>query len=233
MRSWYRATVIAVAATLLVGCTSGDDDASGEATADGAASSTASGDRSAFEVLSGPVGTREVASGSTSGEVRQPPRSTSVVREAGADPQSIVDVEVGEVISTYGGEVVDAGTLLTLDEPILFDFDSAELRPSAAAALQEIVGVLDFYEDAPVLVIGHTDGRGTDDYNDRLSQERADAVAEALVGYGLDDGRLEAEGRGSRDPVADETGADGNDDPEARAANLRVEILIEGVEPPT
>jgi outer membrane protein OmpA-like peptidoglycan-associated protein len=232
MRFSYRATVIAATAALLVGCTSGDG-ASDEATADGAGPSTASGDRSAFEVLSGPTGTREVASGSTPGEVRQPPRSTSVVREAGTDPQSIVEVEVGEVISTYGGEVVDAGTLLTLDEPILFDFDSAELRPSAAAALQEIVGVLDFYEDAPVLVIGHTDGRGSDDYNDRLSQERADAVAEALVEYGLDAGRLEAEGRGSGDPVADETGADGDDDPEARAANRRVEILIEGVEPPT
>jgi outer membrane protein OmpA-like peptidoglycan-associated protein len=215
---------------LASGCATADGDGNGETSSP--STSVAAGDRSAFETSPGPSGSREVASTSSTGEVRMPPRSNSVVREAGSDPQSVVDVEVGEVISSYAGEVVDEGTLLTLDEPILFDFDSAELRRSAAGALQEIAAVLEHYEDAPVTIRGHTDGRGTDAYNDQLSQDRADAVMEALRGYGVAEARMSAEGRGSREPVADETRGDGSDDPEARASNRRVEILIEGVEPP-
>jgi outer membrane protein OmpA-like peptidoglycan-associated protein len=220
-----------VVLTVLAGCSSADD-ASGRApdeTASPTGAGPAGGDRSEFETVVGPVGSRDVASRSVTGDVPPSPRTTSVTREAGSDPQSVVDVEVGEVISSYAGEVVDEGTLLTLDEPILFAFDSAELRRSAAAALQEIAAVLDHYGDAAIQVIGHTDSRGTDDYNDRLSQERAEAVASALTSYGVAEERLTADGRGSRDPVAEESGAD---DDEARAANRRVEILIEGVEPP-
>ena len=245
----FARTAAALGATaLLLGACSSDDDAAdppatGDAPMDDAPMDDAAmdvaptgergGDRSHFEVVPGPGGATTVASHSRQGEAHASPRSNSVVREAGGDPQSLVEVEVGEVIESFAGEVIAEGTLLTLDEPILFEYDSAELRRSAAAALQEIAAVLAHYEDAPVQVIGHTDGRGSDAYNAELSQDRADAVVEALVGYGIDAGRLSAEGRGSDDPVAEEETSDGSDDPEGRAANRRVELLIEGVEPPS
>jgi outer membrane protein OmpA-like peptidoglycan-associated protein len=141
-------------------------------------------------------------------------------------PRSVVDIRVAEIIIEFDGEVTDEGTLLTLEEPILFDFDSDRLKPEAREALDDIAEVLAYYPDAPVQVLGHTDDQGSADYNLGLSQRRADAVAQALTERGIPTDRLTAEGRGLTEPVAS------NDDEEGRAQNRRVEVLIEGVEPP-
>ena len=80
------------------------------------------------------------------------------------------------------------------------------------------------YATAPLSVLGHTDGKGTDAYNDALSLRRAEAVARALQQQTGRQARVE--GKGKRHPVAPNTTPDGRDDPDGRQLNRRVQILI-------
>ncbi|UCV00420.1 OmpA family protein [Acidovorax radicis] len=119
---------------------------------------------------------------------------------------------------------------ISIDLPadVLFDFDKAELRVDAAASLDKASELIKSYPTAPLTVVGHTDGKGTDAYNDSLSLRRADAVAQVLL---RQTGRqAHAEGRGKRQPLAPNTTPDGRDDPQGRQLNRRVQILI-GVPP--
>lgn len=119
-----------------------------------------------------------------------------------------------------------------MPDSILFDFGSAELREDALAALTLIAEVLDYYEDADVVVAGHTDSVGSAAANQRLSEERARSVMDALVSdHGVPEGRLRAEGRGDTEPVAPNEHPDGTDNPEGRQLNRRVEILVLTDEP--
>jgi outer membrane protein OmpA-like peptidoglycan-associated protein len=152
---------------------------------------------------------------------------TTLERETLETPRTEAEIRVGEIILEFEGQVTDDGTVLTIEEPILFDFDSAVLRPGAGDALDDIAEVLAFYPDAPVQVLGHTDDVGSDAYNLDLSQRRADAVTDALVDRGVSSDRMTSEGRGLREPVAS------NDTDQGRAQNRRVEVLIVGVEPPS
>ncbi|MBS3939352.1 MAG: OmpA family protein [Actinobacteria bacterium] len=158
-------------------------------------------------------------------EEAAPPVSTVTTRPVDA-PASDVEIRVAEIIVEFDGEVTDQGTVLTLEEPILFDFDSADLKSSAAGPLDDIAEVLAFYGDAPVEIVGHTDDQGSADYNLDLSRRRAAAVFDALRERGIDEARMSSEGRGFDDPVTS------NDTEEGRAQNRRVEVLIVGVEPP-
>lgn len=148
----------------------------------------------------------------------------SSVSTSRSNVTSEVEVRVAEIISDYGGVATDAGTTLRVPAEALFDFDESSLRPDARARLDEILEVLDFYPDAPVEVVGHTDDRGEDAYNQRLSEDRAAAVAAHLVAGGVDEQRLSVAGRGEAEPLAP------NDTDEGRQANRRVEITIVGVE---
>jgi outer membrane protein OmpA-like peptidoglycan-associated protein len=136
------------------------------------------------------------------------------------------EIRVAEIIVEFDGEVTDEGTVLTLEEPILFDFDSADLKPEAREALDDVAEVLAYFEGAPVQVIGHTDDQGGRDYNLGLSQDRADAVLVGLRERGIAADRMSAEGRAFDEPVAS------NDSEGGRAQNRRVEVLIVGVTPP-
>ena len=149
----------------------------------------------------------------------------SSVRTSTSNVTSEVEVRVAEIISDYDGVTTEAGTTLTVPSEVLFDFDESELRPDAQARLGQIVEVIDFYGDA-VEVVGHTDSRGEDDYNQASSEDRAAAVVEYLTGAGVDGARLTVEGRGESDP------AETNDTDAGRQANRRVEITIVGAEPP-
>lgn len=163
-----------------------------------------------------------------------PPLPESIISVGPIDPPlSQAEIRVGEIIIEFDGRVTDEGTVLTLEEPILFDFDSSRLKSAASDALDDVAEVLDFYEDAPVIVEGHTDSVGTTDYNLNLSQERADAVTDALEDRGIPASRMTAEGRGESEPVAPNEDDDGSDNPDGRARNRRVEVLVVGVEPPS
>ncbi len=120
----------------------------------------------------------------------------------------------------------DRGVVVTLPD-VLFRFGSAELTRSARSRVRDIADVL--LSDAAgrrVSVEGHTDSVGPADYNQGLSERRAAAVAAALKGDGVDARLLSSKGYGEDYPVAPNTRSNGMDDPEGRARNRRVEIVI-------
>ena len=108
----------------------------------------------------------------------------------------------------------------------LFDFDRAELRPDAVQTLSLVGPMLKEQGDHPVTVEGHTDARGSDDYNERLSLRRAASVRDWLVGEGYLRNAA-VRGFGEARPVAANGHGDGSYDPEGRQRNRRVEILID------
>ena len=110
-----------------------------------------------------------------------------------------------------------AGKLL-----VNFDFDSAVVKEQYFNDLGELAAFLKRFEDLQVDVEGHTDSVGPDDYNQQLSQRRAQAVVDMLVNqYGIAASRLEAKGYGETRPVAS------NDTAEGRAENRRVMATLE------
>ncbi len=147
--------------------------------------------------------------------------TTSAVRSS--------NTAVQRVFSEFNARQTAGGLVLTLPENVLFDFDAAALRPEAEAALAKIQTVLAEYADAPVEVVGHTDSKGEDAYNQTLSTQRAQAVVAWLGGHSVAASRLTAVGRGEAEPVAENEAADGSDDPAGRQKNRRVEIVVKGV----
>lgn len=139
---------------------------------------------------------------------------------------------ITQTLQEFDATDVDGGFRLTLPDSILFDFGSSELRGDSAQALTLIAEVLEFYADAEIIVVGHTDSVGSATANQRLSEQRAQSVVDALVSdHGVEMDRMSAEGRGADEPVADNTNPDGSDNPEGRQLNRRVEIVVLTDEP--
>lgn len=151
------------------------------------------------------------------------------------EPAELVVSEIDRITQTlqeFDATDVDGGFRLTLPDSILFDFGSSELRGDSAQALTLIAEVLEFYADAEIVVVGHTDSVGSATANQRLSEQRAQSVVDALVdNHGVLMERMSAEGRGADEPVADNTNPDGSDNPEGRQLNRRVEIVVLTDEP--
>jgi len=101
---------------------------------------------------------------------------------------------------------------------VTFEFDSAKLSAQSTAMLDDAVKILKRKAGLKVVIAGHTDSRGNDDYNMGLSQRRAQAVADYLVGHGVNGANLTVIGYGETQPVAD------NGSEAGRAANRRVEL---------
>jgi OmpA-OmpF porin, OOP family len=112
------------------------------------------------------------------------------------------------------------GTIVSLAD-ILFDFNKATLRRDVEFNLVKIATILNQYREMNVLVEGHTDAIGTDEYNLTLSKKRAQSVSDFLQSQGVDAKRLSWEGYGKTRPVAD------NDTDEGRQKNRRVDLVIQ------
>ena len=123
-----------------------------------------------------------------------------------------------------GAEVVrtEEGINLILDEnsKVTFDYNKASLTAVAKSNLDKLVEVFNEYPDTDLLIVGHTDNVGSQNYNLPLSQKRAQSVKDYLVSKGIASSRLTSQGKGLEEPIADNTTAEG------RAQNRRVEIAI-------
>jgi len=118
-------------------------------------------------------------------------------------------------------ERVGEGILITFDSGILFDFDSAELRPEARTNLSNLATTLeDMEDDAVLMVVGHTDATGAESYNLRLSERRAEAAESFLVLAGVRSEAVRAVGMGESEPVAT------NETEAGQQENRRVEVAI-------
>jgi outer membrane protein OmpA-like peptidoglycan-associated protein len=104
-------------------------------------------------------------------------------------------------------------------EGVNFDFDKATLRQDDIGTLDDDVATLKSWGDVDIEVAGHTDSMGSDAYNMNLSQQRAEAVRNFLIGKGVAENRLTAKGYGESQPVAD------NATEEGRFKNRRVELI--------
>ena len=103
-----------------------------------------------------------------------------------------------------------------------FDFDKAVLQPAGKASLDDLTSKLQGMNLEVIIAVGHTDSIGTDAYNEKLAIRRAEAVKTYLRGKGIDANRIYTEGKGEKQPVADNKTSAG------RAKNRRVEIEVVG-----
>ena len=103
-----------------------------------------------------------------------------------------------------------------------FDFDKAVLKPEGKAKLDDLVGKVKGINLEVIIAVGHTDSVGTDAYNQKLSVSRSEAVKAYLVSKGIEKSRVYTEGKGEKQPVADNKTAEG------RSKNRRVEIEVVG-----
>lgn len=103
-----------------------------------------------------------------------------------------------------------------------FDFDKAVLKPEGKAKLDDLVGKVKGINLEVIIAVGHTDSVGTDAYNQKLSVRRSEAVKAYLVSKGIEKSRVYTEGKGEKQPVAD------NKTKEGRSKNRRVEIEVVG-----
>jgi outer membrane protein OmpA-like peptidoglycan-associated protein len=112
---------------------------------------------------------------------------------------------------------------VTMTDQTAFEFDSAEIKPGFNSTMDKISNVVNRYGKTHLTIVGHTDNVGTDEYNQRLSERRAQAVAQYFNNKGVISERLIAEGKGEAAPRSS------NASPEGRRLNRRVELYIEPV----
>jgi outer membrane protein OmpA-like peptidoglycan-associated protein len=120
----------------------------------------------------------------------------------------------------------DTEVRIELAADVLFDFDKATLRPQAEDSLSRAAGLVKERAGGAVRIEGHTDNKGNDAYNQRLSERRAEAVRQWFVRHGMGTLQFSVQGFGETRPVAPNTRPDGSDDPDGRQKNRRVEIVI-------
>jgi OOP family OmpA-OmpF porin len=112
--------------------------------------------------------------------------------------------------------------LVRVELDVKFDFDKSTVKEESYGDIKNLADFMNQYPQTTTVVEGHTDSVGSDAYNQKLSENRANAVREVLVNqYGVDSGRVSAAGYGESRPVADNATADG------RAVNRRVEAEVE------
>ena len=115
-----------------------------------------------------------------------------------------------------------AASKVTYAADAFFDFDKATLKPAGKAKLDDLVGKVKGINLEVIIAVGHTDSVGSDVYNQKLSVKRAESVKAYLVSKGIEKNRIYTEGKGEKQPVAD------NKTNEGRAKNRRVEIEVVG-----
>jgi outer membrane protein OmpA-like peptidoglycan-associated protein len=128
--------------------------------------------------------------------------------------------EMKKVLGDAEVRRVGEGIVIDFKEKVLFGFDRSDLGANAATNLDKLINVLNKYPDTDIKILGHTDNKGTDEYNQGLSERRAISVSGYLKNHGITSGRISTKGMGENDPIAS------NDTEEGRSQNRRVEFVI-------
>lgn len=142
---------------------------------------------------------------------------------AGAIIGHQMDQKAKQIQASVPGAVVTRvgeGLVVTFESGLLFDFDSDVLRAESRKNLDNLASNLSSFGDSKLLLVGHTDNKGTDSYNLDLSRRRSAAVARYLEANGVSPTRVATEGRGESEPIAT------NDTDAGRQENRRVEIAV-------
>ena len=139
-----------------------------------------------------------------------------------AAPAVVVVVAVAPVVPAPAQPAPPAASKVTYAADAFFDFDKYVLKPEGKAKLDDLVGKVKGVNLEVIIAVGHTDSIGTVEYNQKLSVRRAEAVKAYLVSKGIEKNRVYTEGKGEKQPVADNKTAEG------RAKNRRVEIEVVG-----
>ncbi|MDY0109905.1 MAG: OmpA family protein [Candidatus Krumholzibacteria bacterium] len=142
---------------------------------------------------------------------------------AGAYIGNYMDKQAAEIEQDLAGarvERIGEGIKITFDSGLLFDVNKFDVKPAPRENLVNLAVILNKYPDTLILIEGHTDSTGPDDYNMTLSQNRANAVAAVLAGQQVDATRFTVIGYGEGQPLYD------NETVEGRQGNRRVDIAI-------
>jgi len=128
--------------------------------------------------------------------------------------------ELNEEIDGVTVQRVEEGIAVSFDSGILFDFDSSTLRQEGHENLRKLSRIIDRDEDTILMIVGHTDSRGDENYNQRLSERRAESASKFMIEQGLATSRIEVVGRGELEPISE------NDTDAGRQKNRRIEVAI-------
>lgn len=141
------------------------------------------------------------------------------------DNELVGEVEVLAGATGVASDPSGFGFSVDLSGDYLFDFDRHTLKPEAKTALEGLLKLYVEYDGKDILIVGHTDAKGSDQYNQALSERRAESVRAWFIEHQVAAGLLSAIGRGEDEPVAPNT-VGGQDNPEGRAQNRRVAITV-------
>ena len=139
-----------------------------------------------------------------------------------ATPKSAAPVAAAAAAGAAAATPAAAASKVTYAADAFFDFDKAVLKPEGKAKLDDLVAKVKGINLEVIIAVGHTDSVGSDAYNQKLSVARSEAVKAYLVSKGIEKNRVYTEGKGEKQPVAD------NKTVEGRAKNRRVEIEVVG-----
>jgi len=182
-------------------------------------------DRGAVAIAAQPV---VLVAGFDGGEIYIEGSDTGGIDIIGLESDTAgVPLDLQGLVSDLNADVTGYGYKVSLSGDVLFEFDKATLKPEAKETLQKVVLLATKANAIEIRVEGHTDSKGSNAYNQKLSERRAEAVKSWLVAKGhIEPDIIKAVGFGETRPVADNTTADGKDNPEGRAKNRRVDIYV-------
>ena len=155
-------------------------------------------------------------------QVEQAPVAVQAPSQADAPGLSAAPAPAAAASPAPAPTPVAASSKVTYAADAFFDFNKSVIKPEAKAKLDDLVDKIKAINLEVIIAVGHTDAVGSDEYNQKLSMRRSNAVKAYLINKGVDKTRIYTEGKGEKQPVAD------NGTKEGRAKNRRVEIEVVG-----
>jgi outer membrane protein OmpA-like peptidoglycan-associated protein len=151
-------------------------------------------------------------------------------------PWRVVGLNLSEILGSYAASAAKLGVPYTpiVSNPsggeslaLYFEYDQAQLHPRAQKQLEIVAGLLKSDANKKLHIAGHTDAKGSENYNLQLSRSRADTVKSQLVALGVSEAQIITSGLGKAQPLGPNQKADGTDDPAGRSKNRRAEIYLD------